>query len=1035
MSLSFISNARPAASRTIFSLTNQQQQPHTPLNSTKDSRGNSSTKGMRVLSSGSSFLGLSRPKFYSRRSLPITKSGPSDYNNATTANNTPNFDTRDRNKSISNNSDNGSTASGDILNVHMGHGASSRTSTTLVGFYSAAKLAPPLQRASVEEYVRRLGDANVWYIIQVYPCDLSIPGSNKMPIPRKSYCIYRRYEDILKFADQLEYDFPWLRTSQVSGNPLSSCLRDNGLSSHWPLLKTQSSFLNAELENTERKNSLHHYLQELFSQDQIVAQSRLVAEFFGIWKSDMEIRLSRSDHDPLALHSLAILPPKDPSPVTLPISAPILLPYVPPPPSADDKPTNLTPEPNDAPGSDDARKGASAGAGADIVPLTKKEGGNACSSSDWSPKGEHAWPSPPSSPEMRVSLTDKGHLWLPTKASSTRNLSSEGPLPQQVSSPGLRSSSDSFHDSDESHDDDAMSDNSGRTVLTNAQPTCSSCADCDAGYSDYGSEYNSDASSFYSESDSGSDFGSDSDSHSQSELEDVINRMPLPPAVAQLRKATSLQDTRSSSPVSFRSRASSRRERIVVVFPEENRKPVDQKTREQDLMSIGGEPTEKTPVLPAKTAKNYGHIKVIHVKTPCSTESLVESHRQPSSSSLSACGEQTVVDKTDRQCSLVHGDKPQLKASTISHRYPCKPIQRASMVQSFSSPTLSLSPEQKTTQPWLSRVQAQAKDKRSSLNWFLRSPIKESIMDVANRVSSNTTQFVPFKRERIGPLASPTFGGVGEDFDKHHPHDYHQSPGKKGEVYPLYRPQENEQHQSLSMLLKTRSSSTPSLFGPRPLSPTSSKPFFNTFTAPSNSRPSSPFSRFTFKSNSVGHCSSGSSGCCSGEPSPTTSMTPSTMASFTELQHSPKFVSVTFKIMVDDETNLALQVAVEDMGNVDSPKCCSGYGGYNGSGGRGGGDDCSSVYSNVNGHCHGRGQSWDSDMHQRNSGYVLSVPDLRRRVAQKLARAQVVVPDAFELVWSAWSGGEQVVLKNDEELRRAIRAAQDSRKVTLRCVY
>ncbi|KAF9354190.1 hypothetical protein BGX34_011164 [Mortierella sp. NVP85] len=70
----------------------------------------------------------------------------------------------------------------------------------------------------------------------------------------------------------------------------------------------------------QRKSDLDRYLQELFSSNAlghgllgpIIAHSRLVAEFFGIWKTDMEAHLRQEDCDPLALHSVAI-PPSTPS--------------------------------------------------------------------------------------------------------------------------------------------------------------------------------------------------------------------------------------------------------------------------------------------------------------------------------------------------------------------------------------------------------------------------------------------------------------------------------------------------------------------------------------------------------------------------------------------------------------------------------------------------------------------------------------------------------------------------------------------------
>jgi len=127
------------------------------------------------------------------------------------------------------------------------------TSTT---FYSGVKLAPPVKSASVEGVERRTSDQKIWYTIQVYPYDLTIPscanggnsetaraggvrggdgakrvgrdlktnsitrpadtatgsssGSAGMSFSRKPYKIYRRYEDVADFADQLEEELPRL---------------------------------------------------------------------------------------------------------------------------------------------------------------------------------------------------------------------------------------------------------------------------------------------------------------------------------------------------------------------------------------------------------------------------------------------------------------------------------------------------------------------------------------------------------------------------------------------------------------------------------------------------------------------------------------------------------------------------------------------------------------------------------------------------------------------------------------------------------
>jgi hypothetical protein len=116
---------------------------------------------------------------------------------------------------------------------HVNTHASSNSSTTTT-FYSGVKLAPPVLSASIEQLERRASDQKVWYTIQVCPCDLTIitpasastsscsTGTSKggtstgcsggtggavTSIPRKPYKIYRRYEDVTDFADQLEEEF------------------------------------------------------------------------------------------------------------------------------------------------------------------------------------------------------------------------------------------------------------------------------------------------------------------------------------------------------------------------------------------------------------------------------------------------------------------------------------------------------------------------------------------------------------------------------------------------------------------------------------------------------------------------------------------------------------------------------------------------------------------------------------------------------------------------------------------------------------
>ncbi|KAF9189847.1 hypothetical protein BGZ51_009216 [Haplosporangium sp. Z 767] len=183
--------------------------------------------------------------------------------------------------------------------------------STLVASYSSAKLAPPVSAASVEAFERRPPDQRAWYTIHIYPCHITIPGSGAMPIPRKSYSIYRRFEDVQDFAEQLESEFSWIRSCSQEGflkarNILASNLRDKA--SAWPRMRSRANNTITDAECTQRKNDLDKYLQGLFALGPIISQCRLVAEFFGIWKTDLEVNLSQEIQDPLALHSLITHP-------------------------------------------------------------------------------------------------------------------------------------------------------------------------------------------------------------------------------------------------------------------------------------------------------------------------------------------------------------------------------------------------------------------------------------------------------------------------------------------------------------------------------------------------------------------------------------------------------------------------------------------------------------------------------------------------------------------------------------------------------
>ncbi|KAG0235399.1 hypothetical protein BGW42_005378 [Actinomortierella wolfii] len=189
---------------------------------------------------------------------------------------------------------------------------SAHSSSMATTFYSGVKLAPPIVSAHVSGPEKRTSDQRVWYTIQVQPCDLLVPvmssstsstssseSATTTAIPRKPYNIYRRYEDVAEFADQLEDEFPSLGSFQVPASDQGALERSKHL--ELPRLANRLVLFVTKAVCQQRKEDLDRYLQELFALGPILSQSRLVSEFFGIWKTDMEVHLSLKDGDPLAL--------------------------------------------------------------------------------------------------------------------------------------------------------------------------------------------------------------------------------------------------------------------------------------------------------------------------------------------------------------------------------------------------------------------------------------------------------------------------------------------------------------------------------------------------------------------------------------------------------------------------------------------------------------------------------------------------------------------------------------------------------------
>lgn len=637
--------------------------------------------------------------------------------------------------------------------------------------------------------------------------------------------------------------------------------------------RSPSSVCNGELECTQRKESLNRYLTELFSYSAVVTQSRLAAEFFGIWKTDLEFRISHHDKDPLALHSL-FTPPQTAS------SQSSTIPVAPPSPVLIDTRVDTGPKLDETIG---------------LGP--------------WSPVAEAIFPSPPSSPGMSATNTRKGSLWSPSEA--TPLLSTES-LSHLSSFPKLPSPSGSFHDSDESSDDREDDENDDGD---------------ESDYSDTDSEYDSGSG----ESTTNDSLGSESVYERVESVED-FNSLLHPPAamLGKLRKAASLQNTRGPSPILIPPIASSpRRERIFIMFPEENRKPIDEVEPVVDDIARA-DPSSVLNRVSLQTAFAEGHQLI----------SIVPKF------------ELKPATKQSKHSSLTLSDRPLQTGAKQSHRHPYQDPHHTQTARSLSASSIQSfepsSPAPSTIRPWLSRVKSQSSEKRSSLYKFLTSsPAKDSVLTIATKASASTATLVPYRKAlaSLAPVSVSNYRAQSLAFDE-----------------------ADDEVRQWTSLIKSTGKTTGERLMKQASSSAQSHP---------SSRPSSPFSRFNFTSGP-----SSSSMTALTRPSGTDSATGSPTLSVATVPGSllSSNFSFTFKIILDEETILALQV-IED----------------------------------------------DQD-------FVLSVPDLRLRVAKKLAKSQVDVSEAFELVWSAWSG-EQVVLKNDEELRRAMQAAQGSRRVTLRCVY
>ncbi|KAI7832796.1 hypothetical protein BC939DRAFT_524412, partial [Gamsiella multidivaricata] len=196
--------------------------------------------------------------------------------------------------------------------------------SSMVASYSSAKLAPPVSHVVVEAVEVRAGPCH-WFTIRVHPCPIVIPGSDAAPIPRRSYCVYRQYEDIADFAARLEGEASLKRSSQAGPQHMFLSFNQPSLPKLSPRDKSMVHSRKKprrphtvfDADSLDLRVDVSNYFQELFASDESTGRCRLAAEFFGIWKTDLEAHLSQDDQDPLALQTVGPQPPPSKLPATV----------------------------------------------------------------------------------------------------------------------------------------------------------------------------------------------------------------------------------------------------------------------------------------------------------------------------------------------------------------------------------------------------------------------------------------------------------------------------------------------------------------------------------------------------------------------------------------------------------------------------------------------------------------------------------------------------------------------------------------------
>ena len=186
-------------------------------------------------------------------------------------------------------------------------------SDALAGPYVGVKLAPTISKLRVLAVERRPSDSHFWYTLQIHPAPVSLPArpntDNTSPTPvrlnikKKPYTVYRRHEDVLEFARRLLaafqnrrpvvlIDLPPLAQSHDIDHML--CFDNQEHSVH----EYEEALGNVEYILMEQVDAL---IQKVARLPGALLQDKVIREFFGIWRSDLDYKLTRNLSDPIAL--------------------------------------------------------------------------------------------------------------------------------------------------------------------------------------------------------------------------------------------------------------------------------------------------------------------------------------------------------------------------------------------------------------------------------------------------------------------------------------------------------------------------------------------------------------------------------------------------------------------------------------------------------------------------------------------------------------------------------------------------------------